>query len=202
MDLPDKTAAVTPPKKEIKAVVSGAKKVQRPASRRFFDYLFAESPKDLAKKVGRDVVVPRVKAGFEQAFNEFLSGMLWGNGMARPPSNLVQGAVIRPGGGINYNAASTQPSSMTQARQAIVSQSSGNYQDLVLPSQGFAETLLANLIDLLNQYRVVAVADLYELAGMTPAISDNSYGWTSLDTARISKVRDGFLLELPRPSLI
>lgn len=201
MDLPDKTAAVTPPKKDIKPVVSGAKKVQRPASKRFFDYLFAESPKDLARKVGRDVIVPRVKAGFEQAFNEFLSGMLWGNGMNRPPSNIVPGAVIR-GGGINYQGISSQPSSMTQARQAITNQSSGNYQDLILPSQEYAEVLLANLIDLLNQYRVVAVADLYELAGQSPAISDNSYGWTSLDTARISKVRDGFLLELPRPSLI
>jgi hypothetical protein len=201
MDLPDKTAAVAPPKKDIKPVVSGAKKVQRPASKRFFDYLFAESPKDLARKVGRDVVVPRVKAGFEQAFNEFLSGMLWGNGMARPPSNLVSGAVMRAGG-INYQGISSQASSMTQARQAITNQSSGNYQDLILPSQEYAEVLLANLIDLLNQYRVVAVADLYELAGQSPAISDNSYGWTSLDTARISKVRDGFLLELPRPSLI
>lgn len=201
MDLPDKTAAVTPPKKDIKPVVSGAKKVQRPASKRFFDYLFAESPKDLARKVGRDVVVPRVKAGFEQAFNEFLSGMLWGNGMARPPSNLVSGAVMRAGG-INYQGISSQANSMTQARQAITNQSSGNYQDLILPSQEYAEVLLANLIDLLNQYRVVAVADLYELAGQSPAISDNSYGWTSLDTARISKVRDGFLLELPRPSLI
>lgn len=100
-----------------------------------------------------------------------------------------------------YHGAS-QPQSITQARQAITHQSSGNYQDLVLPTQEYAETLLANMYDLLNQYRVVAVADLYELAGHTPAISDNSYGWTSLDTARISKVRDGFVLELPRPTLI
>jgi hypothetical protein len=201
MDLPDKTAAVTPPKKEIKAVVSGAKKVKRPATRRFMDYLIAESPKAIAKKVLDEVVVPRVKAGIEQAFNEFLSGMLWNNSMNRPPSNLVSGPMLR-GGGVNYNVISSQQSSLQQARQATVSQSSGNYQDLVLPNQEYAETLLANLIELMNTYRVVAVADLYELAGQTPAISDNSYGWMSLDTARISKVREGFLLELPRPSLI
>jgi hypothetical protein len=201
MDLPDKTAAVTPPKKEIKAVVSGAKKVKRPATRRFMDYLIAESPKAIAKKVLDEVVVPRVKAGIEQAFNEFLSGMLWNNSMNRPPSNLVSGPMLR-GGGVNYNVISSQQSSLQQARQATVSQSSGNYQDLVLPTQEYAETLLANLIELMNTYRVVAVADLYELAGQTPAISDNSYGWMSLDTARISKVREGFLLELPRPSLI
>jgi hypothetical protein len=201
MDLPDKTAAVAPPKKEIKPVVSGAKKVQRPASKRFFDYLFAESPKDLARKVGRDVIVPRIKAGFEQAANEFLSGMLWGNGSNRPPSNIVQGAVIRPGGGINYNGISS-PSSLQQARAASTTTSSGNYSDVTVPTQEFAETLLANLYDLLNQYRVVAVADLYEAAGLTSAISDNAYGWTSLDGARIIKVRDGYLLELPRPTII
>jgi hypothetical protein len=201
MDLPDKTAEISPPKKKIEPVVSGAKKVQRPATRRFMDFLLAESPKAIARKVGTEVVVPRIKAGIEQAFNEFLSGILWNNGMNRPPSNIVQGAVLRAGG-INYNGISTQGAGIQQARQAVVSQSSGNYQDLTVPSQQMAETLLGNLYDLLNQYRVVCVADLYELAGITPAISDNSYGWQSLDGARISKVRDGFLLELPRPTLI
>ena len=201
MDLPDKTAAVTPPKKEIKPVVSGAKKVQRPASRRFLDFLLAESPKAMAKKVAIDTLWPRAKAGFEAAANEFLAGMLWGNGGVRPPTGLVSGPVLRGGTAAMYHSAS-QPQSITQARQAVTHQSSGNYQDIVVPTQEYAEALLANLIDLLNQYRVVAVADLYELAGMSPSISDNSYGWTSLDTARISKVREGFLLELPRPSLI
>lgn len=199
MDLPDKTIPLAPPKKDIKQVVQGASLVKRPATRRFMDFVFAESPKTLGKKIGRDVVVPRIKAGLEQAFNEFLSGMLWGDGSNRPAGHIVQGTVLR-GGGVNYNQAST--SLLSQARQANVSRSSGNYQDIVVPTQQFAETLLANMYELLNQYRVVAVADLYESAGLTPAISDNSYGWTSLDGARISKVRDGYLLELPRPTLI
>jgi hypothetical protein len=102
---------------------------------------------------------------------------------------------------MNYQAISTQ-NSMTQARQANVSRSSGNYQDLVLPTQPMAEAVLGNMYELLNEYRMVAVADLYEAAGVTPAPSDNAYGWMSMDGARISKVRDGYLLELPRPSLL
>jgi hypothetical protein len=200
MDLPDKTAAVAPPKKEIKPVVSGAKKVDRPATRRFLDFLFAESPKALAGKVARDVLWPRAKAGFEEAANSFLAGMLWGDGVNRPLPNIVKGTVLR-GGGMNYQAISTQ-NSMTQARQANVSRSSGNYQDLVLPTQQMAEAVLGNMYELLNEYRMVAVADLYEAAGVTPAPSDNAYGWMSMDGARISKVRDGYLLELPRPSLL
>jgi hypothetical protein len=201
MDLPDKTAGEPQPKKKVfTPVASGAKKVDRPATRRFFDFLFAESPKALAGKVARDVLWPRAKAGFEEAANSFLAGMLWGDGVNRPLPNIVKGTVLR-GGGMNYQAISTQ-NSMTQARQANVSRSSGNYQDLVLPTQPMAEAVLGNMYELLNEYRMVAVADLYEAAGVTPAPSDNAYGWMSMDGARISKVRDGYLLELPRPSLL
>lgn len=201
MDLPDKTAGPVPPKKKIEPVVSGAKQVQRPATRRFFDFLFAESPKAIAARIGSEVVVPKLKMAFEDAANGFLSGMLWGEGSNRPISSMLQGSMMR-GGGINYNAISSQPQSLMQARQANTSRPPGSYRDLTLPSQQYAEILLANMYDLLNQYRVVAVADLYELAGMTPQPADNGYGWTSLDGSRISKVREGFLLELPRPTLI
>jgi hypothetical protein len=58
------------------------------------------------------------------------------------------------------------------------------------------------MYDLLNQYRVVSVADLYELAEIETQISDNSYGWRSLDGARIRPTGGGYILELPRPTLI
>lgn len=200
MELPDKSAK-GPPKKKIEPVVKGTQ-VKRPASRRFFDTLFAESPKALGAKVARDVVVPRIKAGFEEAFNSFLSGMLWGDSSNRPLSGIANRTVLS-GGRTNYSAVNNRVmNGRQQAQQALTMQSSGNYQDLVVPTQQGAEILLANMYDLLNQYRVVAVADLYELAEITPSISDNSYGWSTLDGARISKVRDGYLLELPRPTLI
>lgn len=202
MELPDKTGMPAAPKKDIKPVISGAVQVKRPATRRFFDFLFAESPKALAAKVGRDVVVPRLKAAFEEAHNSFVSGMLWGDGANRPMSNIVKGTVLR-GGMVNYTAASSSPNMMLQqARQANQSRVGGNYQDLVVPTQQEAELLLTNMYDLLNSYRVVTVGDLYESANITAQPSDNAYGWTSLDGARISKVREGFLLELPRPVLI
>lgn len=205
VDLPDKSGMPPPtgtPEKKVKeAVVTGVVQVQRPATRRFFDFLFAESPKALGKKITSEVIVPRLKAGFEEAANSFLAGMLWGGAGNRPMSNIVQGTVLRAGQ-VNYQAMSQQGNSLLQARQAAPQRAAGSYEDLVTPTQQAAETLLANMYQLLNQYRVVAVGDLNDLAGITSQPSDNAYGWTSLEGARISKVRDGFLLELPRPVLI
>lgn len=201
MELPDKSAPVVGPK-EIKPVISGVVQVKRPASRRFKDFLMAESPKVLLARIARDVLVPRAKAGLEEAAQAYISGMFWGDSANRPISNIVRGTVMR-GGGINY-AGISSPSTMAQAMQAS-HRPSGNYQDLVCGSQQQAETLLANMYELLRSYHVVAVGDLYELAGIPSnqiRISDNGYGWTSLEGARISKVREGYLLELPRPTLI
>lgn len=201
MDLPDKTAVPAAPKKEIRVIAESATRVKRPATRRFMDYLFAESPRTLGKQVKDNVVVPRLKAAFEEAANGFLSGMLWGDGSTKPMSNVVRGAVVR-GGAVTYATGVNGSNSVAQARQAVASRDGGNYQDIVLPSQQIAENILAYMYDLLNQYNVVAVADLYESANLTPAPSDNAYGWRGLDGARITKVRDGFCLELPRPHLI
>lgn len=204
MDLPDKSATPqsqqSPPEKRIKPVVQGVQG-HRPATRRFFDFLFAESPKTLVGEVGKNVLVPRAKAGLEEALNSFIAGMFWGGGQ-RPMSNLISGAMMR-GGGVNYNLMSTQQSALQQAmaqqnQQKPVSQ----YEDVVCGTKDQAEFLLANMIDLYNQYRVVTVADLYELANIPTSPMHNGLGWTSLDSARIVQNRNGFALELPRPSVV
>jgi len=208
MDLPDKTGGPPPeqPKKNITPVVADGLvvKAPRPMTRRFLDFVFAESPKELMVRVGRDTLMPRAKAGVEEALQNFIHGMFWGQGQA-PLSNIVKGTVLR-GGGMNYNAISTGSAlQQAQAQAAAAStpnRSSGNYEDLVCPTQDIAERLLAQLYEVFNQYRVVAVADLYEMANITPATSDNSYGWLSLDGARITKERNGYVLALPRPTII
>lgn len=204
MDLPNKTEQPQGPKKDIKQVVETGvvHHVPRPASRRFMDSLLAESPKDLGKKIGRDIVVPRAKSAFEEAIRSFLSGMLWGNGQAPMPPT-VAGTVIRAGGMQYHNVVpSGNPSGLVQAQAAVQQKSTGNYQDLICPSEQIAENILSNMYSTLNQYNVVAVADLYEMAGIKTAPSDNAYGWSNIDGARITKERDGYRLGLPRPTLI
>lgn len=203
MDLPNKSpsAAVPPeaPKKNIQPVVDGAVKAPRPITRRFLDAVFAESPKELGKRVWANNLVPQGKAAAEAALNAFIHGMFWGQGQA-PVSNIVRGSVLRGGAQVYHNAQNV-PSALNQAQQQI-QRSSGNYQDVVVGTQLDAETILAQLYSVLNEYRVVSVGDLYEMARIETVPSDNAYGWYSMDGARICKVINGFQLELPRPVLI
>lgn len=193
MDFPDKTQQVG--ERDIQAVVSGAKQVSRPATRRFMDLAFAESPKSIAARIATDILVPNLKRGIEEAIGSFISGMLWGG--SRTPSNLIRGPHVTTIGS-SYSSISTA-GALRQAQMASPSPVSGGYRDLALPTVRDAEMLLAKMYELINDYRVVTVAELYKAAEITPGISDRRFGWTSLDGARIEHTRDGFVLQLPRP---
>ncbi len=77
-----------------------------------------------------------------------------------------------------------------------------NFDDIVIGSRGEAEEVLSNLVDLTVDYNQATVADLYELVGITGNFTDNKYGWTDLRSASVSRVRDGYLLNLPKCILL
>ena len=56
--------------------------------------------------------------------------------------------------------------------------------------------------DLIETYGLVSVADFYDLVGVTGDYTDNKYGWTDLRNANVIRVRDGYMIKLPRALLL
>lgn len=52
--------------------------------------------------------------------------------------------------------------------------------------------------ELIDTYGLASVADLYDLVGKTCEYTDNNYGWNDIRSAAVVRVRDGYLLKLPR----
>lgn len=73
-----------------------------------------------------------------------------------------------------------------------------NYENLVFDSKGEAEAVLAQMCDILAEYKIVRVLDLYDMCQMTPPYTSQNYGWTNLDRAETIRVRDGYALKLPK----
>lgn len=73
-----------------------------------------------------------------------------------------------------------------------------DYDDLVFETRGEAEIILDNLYEILDRYKVATVADLYDLAGERGRYTDNKFGWTDLGTASVVRIRDGYVIKLPR----
>ena len=73
-----------------------------------------------------------------------------------------------------------------------------SYDDIIFDNRGDAEEVLYRMGELLERFDVVSVADLFDMAGISCNYTDNKYGWTDLRNARVERVRDGYVINLPR----
>ena len=77
------------------------------------------------------------------------------------------------------------------------------YSEVAFRSRAEAEEVLDAMEEALDRYKIVTVADLYELSGEEPEPTDFQYGWTSIKAARVEKISGGaFVISLPKASPI
>lgn len=70
---------------------------------------------------------------------------------------------------------------------------------ILLDTKQEAEEVVSRLYDLFDTYQIVSLADYYDLVGVTSdEFTDNKWGWDSLKGTRILRVRDGYIIDLPK----
>jgi hypothetical protein len=74
-----------------------------------------------------------------------------------------------------------------------------DFDEIVLDQRAEAEEVIDRLYDVVNKYEQATVADLYDLVGLSSTHTDHKWGWTDLRGAGVSRIRDGYLLDLPDP---
>lgn len=105
-----------------------------------------------------------------------------------------------PGARIAYGSYYQQPAPQPQnnAQQRLTA--SYSYDDIIYSSLGDAQITLEKMFELLQQYRAVSIADLFDLSGLTSpnGYTDNKYGWTDLRSACVVRANGGYMIRLPR----
>ena len=69
--------------------------------------------------------------------------------------------------------------------------------DIIYESLGSANEVLHNMMDIIDKYGYVTVADMLDLSGKPCSYIDNRYGWVDLRAASIVSTRDGYIIDLP-----
>lgn len=101
---------------------------------------------------------------------------------------------------ISYTSYSNQTRrNGTKDRPTTSRKSVHDFSDIALDSRGEAEDVIKNLVDLIDQYDEATVADLYGLVGIESDYTDDNWGWDNLSRASVSRYRDKFILNLPKP---
>lgn len=173
-------------------VVTGKVITKKKSSfRKFADEFISEDAKNIKSYVFGEVLIPAIKKAISDIVTDGIDMILYGgtrgSGGRRYTSDKVSYRNYYDGKGSSY-----RPS---ESRSSFNSYS---YDDIILDSRGEAEDVLSRMDELIDSYGLVRVADLYDLVGITGSYTDNKYGWTNIRNAEIIRVRDGYMIKMPR----
>ena len=175
--------------KKVEKVVTGTVVTRKKSGvRKLADEFISEDAKNIKSFVFGEVLIPAVKKAISDIVTNGIDMILYGGSKPGAKRSISDRVSYR-----NYYDGGPRESSVTRP-----SYSAYSYDDVVFNNRGEAENVLSSMEEILERYNAVTVADLYDLVGITGNYTDNKYGWTSLRSADVIRVRDGYVIKLPR----
>lgn len=183
-----KTEALTDRKRVEKVVHGRVRTKPKSGVSKITDVFISEDAANVKSYIVMDVLVPAVKKAISDIVRDGIDMILYGESRGRK-SSLASGYV-------SYRDYS-RSDDRDRFRDSR-SRSSYAHDDIILDSRGEAEEVLTRMDELIDMYGNVSVADLYDLVGKSSEYTDNKYGWTNIRNAEPIRVRDGYMLKLPK----
>ena len=177
-------------KKTIEKVVSGTvTRKKKTMMNRIADILVPEDVSDVKTYVFEDIFIPLIKDAILGTVETFLHGRSGFNGLKSSIGSKQNTPYHRM-----YQGNTKAPITTTKTRTGY------EYEDIVVSTRGEAEEVLVKMNELIYEYEMVSVNDLYDLVGITGNHTDCKWGWTDISTARAERLRDGrYWVRLPKP---
>lgn len=187
----DKSRQEAKSEKKVEAVITGTAKTRKKGEmQKFADVFIAEDATNVKSYILMEVIVPAVKKAISDIVTTGIDMILYGEAGRSKRNNSAPKVSYR-----NYY---DQSSDRVRAGSAN-NRRSIDYDDILFDTRGDAETVLDAMQDIIGQYGTVSIADLYELSHVpNDNFTLNRYGWANLNGAQAVRVRDGYVLKLPR----
>lgn len=180
--------------KNIEKVVTGeVKQKKKPLSKKFAEAFLNTDGKDVGGYILYDVLIPAAKNTITDMVSNGIEMLLYGE---------AKGSRTRRDKGKSYVSYSSYYDRDKRETRRPNNRATHNFDDIIIESRGEAEEVLSRLVDIVEEYGVASVADLYELVGLASSFTDNKYGWDNLGNAYVSRTRDGYIVNLPRTIII
>ena len=185
----EEQALVNKEEKKIEKVVTGKVITKKEGFfSKMFRGLISEDAKDVKSYVFGDVLIPAIKKAISDIVSDGIDIILYGESSGKKRRSPAERVSYR-----SYYDRSND------YRRPSPVYSDYSYDNIILETRGEAEEVLARMDELIDTYKLVSVADLKDLVGITGNYTDNRYGWTSIRSAEVVRVRDGYTIKMPRP---
>ena len=190
----DDTSKQVPAKQEEKKIEAVAHAKGTRKRNKFVNSVISEEAGNVKNYILLDVLIPALKKAISDVVTNGVDMILYGETGRTSKSR---------GSKVSYRSYYDDDRRYRDRSERRDYRSAGyDYEDLIFETRGEAELILDNMYDIIDRYKVVTVADLYDLAGERARHTDNKFGWTDIGSASVVRIRDGFVIKLPRAMAI
>lgn len=183
------------PEKKVERVTSTeAIKRKKSLGKQFSETFIGGDAKSAANYMAFGVLIPALRDALADAASQGIERLIFGESKTRRPSSSMAT------GHVSYNRfSSSTPQASKPRTLSRRSRATHDFGEIVLQSRTEAEEVIDRLFDLVSRFDSATVADLYELVGIANTHTDHKWGWTDLRGASVTRIRNGYLLDLPEP---
>lgn len=175
-------------KKKVNKVIQGKVKTKKKSEmRKAVDNFISEDVSNIKTYIVQDVIVPTIKDTIWNAITNSLEMVLFPGGKKRSRGSKISYT--------NFYDRDRRDDRRSVSSRSV---SRFDYDDIIFESRGEADAVLVQMEEVIDCYDVVSVSDLYDMVGETAPHTANRYGWTNLRNAEPVRVRDGYILKLPK----
>lgn len=195
----DKARQEQQSEKKVEAVITGAAKTRKKGEmQKFADVFIAEDANNIKSYILMEVIVPAVKKAISDIVTTGMDIVTTGIDMilyGEAGRSKKNGTASK----VSYRNYYDQGTDRVRAGSVGNRRNTPDYDDILFDTRGDAEAVLDAMNDIISQYGTVSVSDFYDLARVpNDNFTMNRYGWTNIGGATAVRVRDGYILKLPR----
>lgn len=178
--------------KRIKKVVTNPAKTKKNEVRKLADIFISEDVSNVKNYIFMDVLVPAIKKAIYDIVTNGIDMFLYG-GSGKNRSTSSGGSKVSYRN--YYEQKNNGPIRSSESNRV---QTGFEYEDVVFLTRGDAESAKQQMQDIVGRYGLVTVNDLYEMAMLSAPYTSQKYGWMDVSNVEVMRVRDGYVLKLPR----
>ena len=174
--------------KRVGKVVNGAVRTKKKSgARKLANIFLPEDVEDVKGYVLTEVIIPSAK----KLCLDIIETIFYGSSSSNRTSSTASKISYRA----YYDKANTRYGDYraTSARSAM------DFDDVIFETIQDAKEVILRMDECIDQYKLVRVADLYDMAGISCPHTAYNYGWTDIRSAEPVRLRDGrYIIKMPR----
>lgn len=198
-EYPDNSHKAKRGEKEIvraeKIVKGKVKKRKKSVGNRLAENLELEEPRGVLHDIIYDILIPAAKDLVSDMLTGGIEMILFGKEGGRDDRRTTRD---RGRSYVSYGNYYGSKRNKRDGYSRINRAAAHTFDDLIFDNRQEAEDVLTHMVDILDEYQEIKVADLYDLVGETSTFTDYKWGWENLSSASVARVRDGYKLKLPK----